>query len=80
MLDLKLDGNGRFTVHRPTTTPDRTGGALVELDDQFQEVARHETVDGLVDTDDHDSLLLPDGSRVADRLRAQRDRRDSSTP
>ena len=62
VLDLKLAANGRFTVHRPTTTPGRTGGALVELDDRFQEVRRHET-SGLVDTDDHDSLLLPDGSQ-----------------
>ncbi|KQV69736.1 hypothetical protein ASC64_07855 [Nocardioides sp. Root122] len=61
VLDLKLNGNGRFTVHRPTTTAGRTGGALVELDDQFREVARHETA-GLENTDDHDSLLLPDGS------------------
>lgn len=61
-IDLKLAANGRFTVHRDTTTPGRTGRALVELDDRFQEVRRHET-SGLVDTDDHDSLLLPDGSR-----------------
>lgn len=61
-MDLKLAANGRLTVHRrPTTTQGRTGGALVELDDQFNEVRRHETA-GLVDTDDHDSLLLPDGS------------------
>lgn len=61
-LDLKLAANGHFTVHRPTTTPGRTGGALVELDDRFQELRRYET-SGLVDTDDHDSRLLPDGSR-----------------
>lgn len=61
-LDLKLAANGHFTVHRPTTTPGRTGGALVELDDRFQELRRFETA-GLVDTDDHDSRLMPDGSR-----------------
>lgn len=61
-IDLKLAANGRFTVHRETTTAGRTGRALVELDDRFEEVRRHET-SGLVDTDDHDSLLLPDGSR-----------------
>jgi hypothetical protein len=61
-LDLKLAANGHFTVHRPTTTPGRTGGALVELDDRFQELRRFETT-GLVDTDDHDSRLMPDGSR-----------------
>jgi Arylsulfotransferase (ASST) len=62
VLDLKMAANGRFTLHRPTRTPGRTGGALVELDDTFREVRRFETT-GLVDTDDHDSLLLPDGSR-----------------
>ncbi len=62
VLDLKLAADGHLTVHRPTTTPGRTGGALVELDEQFREVRRLETT-GLVDTDDHDSLLLPDGSR-----------------
>jgi hypothetical protein len=61
-LDLKLAANGHFTVHRPTTTPGRTGGALVELDDRFQELRRYETT-GLVDTDDHDSRLMPDGSQ-----------------
>lgn len=61
VLDLKTAANGRFTVHRPTTTPGRSGGALVVLDDQFRELRRIETT-GLVDTDDHDSLLLPDGS------------------
>lgn len=61
VLDLKMAANDRFTVHRPTTTPGRSGGALVVLDDQFRELRRIETT-GLVDTDDHDSLLLPDGS------------------
>lgn len=62
VLDLKAAANGHLTVHRPTTTPGRTGGALVELDERFEEVRRIETT-GLVNTDDHDSLLLPDGSR-----------------
>ena len=62
VLDFKMAANGRFTLHRPTRTPHRTGGALVELDDQFRELRRIETT-GLVSTDDHDSLLLPDGSR-----------------
>jgi hypothetical protein len=61
-LDLKRQPNGSFSVSRTTTTPDRTGTALVELDDRFREVARYET-QGLVDTDGHDSILLPDGSR-----------------
>ncbi|WP_159081450.1 arylsulfotransferase family protein [Nocardioides sediminis] len=61
VLDLKMAANGRYTLHRPTTTPGRSGGALVVLDDRFQELRRVETT-GLVNTDDHDSLLLPDGS------------------
>lgn len=61
-LDFKMARSGQFTIHRPTTTPGRTGGALVVLDDQFREVRRIETTD-LVDTDDHDSILNSDGSR-----------------
>lgn len=60
-MDLKSQ-NGMLTVHRPTTTPGRTGAALVVLDDKYDEVRRIETT-GLVDTDGHDSRLLPDGSR-----------------
>ncbi len=41
----------------------RAGGAdIVELDEQFREVASYRTV-GLHHTDGHDSILLPDGSR-----------------
>lgn len=59
--DLKQSPSGALTVHRPTSTAGRTGTALVELGDQLQEVGRHETV-GHVDTDNHDGLLMPDGS------------------
>lgn len=62
-LDLKRQPNGHYSVARTTTTPDRTGHAIVELDSAFREVARHETV-GIVDTDGHDSILQPDGSRI----------------
>jgi hypothetical protein len=61
-LDLKRQPNGHFSVSRDTTTPGRTGTALVELDARFRPVASYET-EGLVDTDGHDSILLPDGSR-----------------
>ncbi len=61
VLDLKLARSGELTLHRPTTTPGRTGGALVVLDDQFHEIRRIETT-GLVSTDDHDSVLVSDGS------------------
>lgn len=60
-MDLKRQPTGDLTVSRRTTTPDRTGSALAVLDDSLDEVSRHETV-GLVDTDGHDSILLPDGS------------------
>lgn len=60
--DLKLARSGELTVQRPTTTPGRTGSALVVLDDQLDEVRRIETT-GLVHTDSHDSVLEADGSR-----------------
>ncbi|MGH3329850.1 MAG: aryl-sulfate sulfotransferase [Nocardioidaceae bacterium] len=62
-LDLKRQPNGHYSASRTTTTKDRSGSALVELDSTFTEVARHETV-GLVNTDGHDSILQPDGSRI----------------
>ncbi len=64
-LDFKSDGTaGHYTVFRaPTQTPGRLGSQLVELDAQFEEVRRYET-QGLVNTDGHDSLLRPDGSRI----------------
>lgn len=60
-LDLKRQPNGNYSVARTTTTPGRTGEAIIELDERFREVARHETV-GLVNTDGHDAILLPDGT------------------
>ena len=60
-MDLQLQPNGRYSVFRPTIAPDRTGSDLVELDSQWREVARHRTV-GLVDTDGHDAIVLPDGT------------------
>ncbi len=59
-LDLKRQPNGHYSVSRGV------GGAaaseVVELDEQFREVERYSTV-GLVNTDNHDSILLPDRSR-----------------
>jgi hypothetical protein len=60
-MDLQLQANGRYSVFRPTTEPGRTGADLVELDAQWREVTRHRTV-GLVDTDPHDAIVLPDGT------------------
>jgi hypothetical protein len=62
VMDLKQSPRGVITVSRPTTTPGRTGTALVELGDQLQEVARDETVGPRVNTDNHDGLLMADGS------------------
>jgi hypothetical protein len=60
--DLKDQPDGTITYQAPTTTPGRTGDMLVSLDEQWRPVAAYETV-GLTDTDPHDSLLLPDGTR-----------------
>ena len=64
--DLKPNGpTGHYTVSRsPTRTAGRLGTQLVELDEQFEEVRRFETTGGLVQTDGHDSVLRPDGSRI----------------
>lgn len=60
-LDLKQQPDGGFSISKSTTTPGRTGQALVQLDDELHEVARTEAV-GLVNTDGHDSIVLPDGT------------------
>lgn len=60
-MDFKRQPNGSYTVARSTTAPGRTGEVIIELDATFREVARHETV-GLVNTDGHDAILLPDGT------------------
>ena len=60
-LDLKRQPDGHYSVARTTTTPGRTGEAIIELDERFREVARHETI-RLDNTDGHDAILLPDGT------------------
>jgi hypothetical protein len=60
-LDLKVQPDGSVTYFLATTTPGRTGDALVVVDKQWHEVARYETV-GLKNTDSHDGILLPDGT------------------
>lgn len=59
-MDLRSQPNGNYSVAR--STGDDRGVEIVELDGSFEEVARHSTV-GLRNTDGHDALLLPDGSR-----------------
>ncbi|MET0837231.1 MAG: aryl-sulfate sulfotransferase [Marmoricola sp.] len=65
VADLKSAGApGHFTTYRgPTPTSGRTGGQVVELDDQFREVRAFETKN-LVNTDAHDSVVRADGSRI----------------
>jgi hypothetical protein len=60
--DLRVQPNGNLTWSEPAPTQE-AGNVIVEVDDRFQEVARHSTVD-LVNTDFHDSLLQADGSMV----------------
>ena len=61
-MDLQVQPNGRYSVFVPVTVAGRTGSDLLELDSQWREVARHRTV-GLVNTDGHDAIVLPDGTR-----------------
>ena len=58
-LDFKRLPDGHYSVAR---NDDGQQAEIVELDDQFREVGRYRTV-GLVNTDTHDAILLPDGSR-----------------
>jgi hypothetical protein len=60
--DFKLQPNGNYSVFRTTPPTDRTGGEVVELDSRFKQIATY-TTSGLVNTDDHDSILLPNGDR-----------------
>ena len=60
-LDFKQQPDGSFSISRTTSTPGRTGQALVRLDGEFEPISSTETV-GLVNTDGHDSIVLPDGT------------------
>lgn len=62
-IDLKRQPNGHYSISRATTTADRTGSQIVEMGARFQTIATHETV-GLTDTDNHDSILRSNGSKV----------------
>jgi hypothetical protein len=59
-LDLKRLPDGHYSAARGAGGGG--GSDIVELDEQFRELARYRTV-GLVNTDGHDAILLPDGSR-----------------
>ncbi len=60
-LDLKQLDNGHYLVARGSAVGGGRGVDVVELDETFTEVASYRTV-GLVNTDGHDAILLPDGS------------------
>jgi Arylsulfotransferase (ASST) len=63
-LDFKRQPNGDYSVYRtPSPTHGRSGGEVVELDSEFREIAAYQTDGGLVNTDGHDSILLPNGDR-----------------
>jgi hypothetical protein len=62
--DFKATPAGGYSVARQTTTPGRTGYAIHQLDAAFEEVAAFETLAPQIDTDSHDSVLRPDGSRL----------------
>lgn len=62
-MDFKRQPNGELSVSRGSaTSPGHQGSAVVSLADDLSETDRSETV-GLVNTDGHDSILLPDGSK-----------------
>ncbi len=72
-IDFKRAANGNYSVGRNTTTSGRSGQAVTELDSQFRPIGSYETqgqaepgdpgTHDLTNTDGHDSILLPDGSR-----------------
>ncbi len=62
-LDFKRQSNGDYSVGLPTTLAGRTGVQIIDYNDQFEQVAAYSTVNGLVNTDGHDSIVLPNGDR-----------------
>ncbi len=61
--DLKLQPNGNYSVARGRTDALDSTFDIVELDRSFQPVASH-TTKNLVNTEFHDSILLPGGGRI----------------
>lgn len=62
-LDFKRQPNGDYSVARQPPPVGRTGDQIVELNSRYEQIAAYETVNGLTDTDGHDSILLPNGDR-----------------
>jgi hypothetical protein len=61
-IDYKMSPHGAMTSQRPHQSGDKAAGfELVEFDDHHHEVKRRSTV-GLQHSDNHDGLLMPDGS------------------
>jgi hypothetical protein len=62
--DFKRQPDGHYSVYRPPTpTAGRTGGQVVELNNQFEQIGAYETVSPLVNTNTHDSILTANGDR-----------------
>jgi hypothetical protein len=61
--DLKDQPDGSVTFAEPTTTAGRSGMMTTVLDDQWHVAGHIETGGGLTNTDLHDSVLEPDGTR-----------------
>lgn len=61
--DLKLQPNGNYSVARGLTAQLNSSFDIVELDKSFQPVASYRTKN-LVNTEFHDSILLPGGGRI----------------
>lgn len=61
--DFKRQPDGRYSVARQTSTSGQPDFEIVALDAAFEEVAAYETVNR-TNTDNHDAVLDPDGSRI----------------
>ena len=71
VIDLKDQPDGSITLQRADhRLPEGARGGGRGLDDHWQEVAPPARRSACLNTDLHDSILLPDGSRLPDRLRA----------
>ncbi|MDN5892515.1 MAG: aryl-sulfate sulfotransferase [Nocardioides sp.] len=65
-IDFKKQPNGKFSASRNEAAQNPADGApVVELDSTLEPTGRtFKTVDGLVNTDNHDSIVYPDGRAI----------------
>jgi hypothetical protein len=61
--DFKVQPDGNYSVYRQTPTTGKTGGEVVELNGQYQQIGAYESADPVTNTDGHDSLLMPNGDK-----------------